>query len=88
MTENFEVEVDGKVYVIDRVLQEHTERTKTYRFETFIDERKYELSATLTIDVIQELSARHGINALDELTNVLLTEFKLEIAKIRNMTND
>jgi hypothetical protein len=83
ITEQFDVEVDNETYTVTRVLDERNEKVETYGFTTVVDGKEHKLSATITSEVIGDLAAQNGINVIKELTDVLLTEFQLEIAKIK-----
>lgn len=83
IAEQFDVEVGNETYAVKRVLDERNEKVEKYGFTTVVNGQEHKLSATVTSEVIVDLDAQYGIRVLDELTDVLLTEFQLEIAKIK-----
>jgi len=83
IAETFNVEVNNENYTVTRVLKERNKKVETYGFTTSVNGREFELGATITSEVIGDLAAQNGINVIKELTDVLLTEFQLEIAKIK-----
>jgi hypothetical protein len=83
IAEQFDVEVGNEIYSVTRVLDKRDKKIEMYGFTTVVDGQEYKLSTTVTSEVIRDLNAQYGIRVLDELTNVLLTEFQLEIAKIK-----
>jgi hypothetical protein len=83
IAEKFDVEVNNETYTVTRVLEDRTEKVETYGFTTVVNGKEHKLRATVTSEVVQDLDAQYGVRVLDELTSVLLTEFQLEIAKIK-----
>ena len=83
IAEEFSVKAGNETYIVTRVLDERNEKIEKYGFTTVVDGKEHKLSATVTSEVIDDLGAQYGIQVLDELTNVLLTEFQLEISKIK-----
>jgi hypothetical protein len=83
IAEKFDIEVDNEIYTVTRVLDERNEKVATYGFTTIVDGKEHKLRATLTSEVIGDIAAQNGINVIKELADVLLTEFRLEIAKVK-----
>lgn len=83
IAEHFNVDVNNETYTITRVLEDRNDKNETYSFKTVINGNEVKLSAQLQSEVITDLYAQNGIGAIKELTDVLLTEFRLEIAKLK-----
>jgi hypothetical protein len=81
--EHFNVEVDNETYIVTRVLEDRNNKIETYGFTTVINDAEVKLSATITTEVINDLEAQYGVQVVKELTDVILKECQLEIAKIR-----
>ena len=83
LAEQFNVEVGNEVYNVTRFLEDHNDESETYGFKTMISGNEVKLSAQLQSGVISDLSNHHGIDAVKEVTNILLAEFRLDISKLK-----
>lgn len=87
IAKQFDVDVNNETYVVTRVLEERNEKIETYGFTTVVDGQEYKLGAILTSETISDLEAQLGLRVSKELTDILLTEFQIEIAKLKEINH-
>jgi len=75
---DFKVETNGKLYDI---LVHRTEEEKTCadNFSTYIDGEEYIFQAEVTSELYTDLCGIMGLDANEELANILIGELKAEI---------
>ena len=83
IAEQFDIKVNNEDYTVIRVLEDRNDKNETYSFKTIINGNEVKLSAQLQSEVINDIYAQRGSDAVRELTDILLTEFQLEIAKLK-----
>jgi hypothetical protein len=77
------VAVGDETYIITRVLETSDGKVDRYGFTTVINGIEAKLRAELSSETVNNLYGQLGVQLLDELTDVLVTEFQAEIAMIK-----
>jgi hypothetical protein len=80
------ITVSGKNYPISFAVTEESD-TKKIKYSTIIDGNERSLKVTLHTQVEEDLKEFHGLNAVDELRDIITREMRMEIfCKVHNTT--
>lgn len=79
LEEQFVLSIDGEPFVITREFEKVKDDIEWHRFHTEINGKPLKLNARLETKVIEDMQEWHGLDAVKELTTILLTELEAEI---------
>ena len=80
------ITVSGKEYPISSTISEYGD-TKKIKYSTIIDGNEHSLKVTLDTQTEEDLKEFHGLNAVDELKEIIFREMRMEIfCKVHNTT--